>query len=103
MRPAEASAGGRPDRLVGTPGWGTLAGQEFDPWPLSVNSSMGSPPEGVCVGSRAPTGFTVLAWEWRDRRRLGWAGAARHEEVRGRSRAGLEWGNVARSQAASWA
>ena len=40
MRPAEALAGGRPDRLVGTPGWGTLAGQEFDPWPLSVNSSM---------------------------------------------------------------
>ena len=55
------------------------------------------------MGSRAPTVFMVLAWEWRDRRRLGRAGAARDEELRGRSRAGLEWGNVARSQAESWA
>lgn len=60
------------------------------------------------MGSWAPSGLMVLAWEWRDRKRLGRAGAARtreggDRELRGGSRAGLEWGNVARSQAVSWA
>lgn len=80
MRPAEASADGRPDRLVGTPGWGTLEGRNLI---LGLLVSI-APCEALQKVSAWAAGHPVGSWCWPGNGGTGggWGGLEQPEHMR---------------------